>query len=244
MHELDTQGQWQRLYERYHAMSDEELLQLAAGIEDLTDVAADVLRREMKERRLEVPQPVILPAGIAPPLRWWNPGEDEANDRSGSDPGLVTLMVFHDAIEAGRACEFLDEQEVDFQLQDVSKPRSMLGALEMSPPVSLRLAVAVADRQRAMGILRAKMGLFPLQEVAEPDEAVDDGSVATAGTFARREDADEAMRALDEAHIWRRLVADPEGRVEDEDCYTLEVREVDLVRAGESIASAMKLPEV
>jgi hypothetical protein len=153
-------------------------------------------------------------------------------------------MVFHDAIEAGRACEFLDEQEVEFQLQDVSKPRSMLGALEMSPPVSLRLAVAVADRQRAMAILRAKMGLFPLQEVAEPDEAVDDGSVATAGTFARREDADEAMRALDEAHIWRRLVADPEGRVEDEDCYTLEVREVDLVRAGESIASAMKLPEV
>ena len=117
MHELDTQGQWQRLYERYHAMSDEELLQLAAGTEDLTDVAADVLRREMKERRLEVPQPVILPAGIAPPLRWWNPGEDEANDRSGSDPGLVTLMVFHDAIEAGRACEFLDEEEVDFQLR-------------------------------------------------------------------------------------------------------------------------------
>ena len=51
------------------------------------------------------------------------------------------------------------------------------------------------------------------------------------------------MRALDEAHIWRRLVADPEGRVEDEDCYTLEVREVDLMRAGELVEKAMDLPE-
>ena len=52
------------------------------------------------------------------------------------------------------------------------------------------------------------------------------------------------MRALDNARIWHRIVADPEGTAENEDCYILEVREVDLVRAGDSIASAMKLPEV
>jgi len=152
-------------------------------------------------------------------------------------------MVFYDAIEAGRACEFLDEQEVKFEMRDILKPRSMLGALERSPPVSLRLVVPVEDRQKAMAILREKMGLFPLQEVAVADELVDDGSVGTVGMFARREDAEDVMRVLDEAHIWHRIVVNPDGTVEDENCYILEVREVDLVRAGELVDRAMDLPE-
>ena len=49
-HELDSQGEWQRLVERYRAMSDGELLQLAAGIGDLTETAAEVLRGEMQEQ--------------------------------------------------------------------------------------------------------------------------------------------------------------------------------------------------
>ena len=240
-HELDTQGEWQRLYERYHAMSDGELLELAAGIDDLTDVAADVLRREMRDRRLEMEQPVALPAGIVPPLRWWNPGEDEAKNHGKTERGVVTLMVFYDAIEAGRACEFLEEQEVGFEMKDVSQPSD--GVFYSSPPVALELLVDKADRQRAMAILRGKMGSFPLQEVAVADELVDDGSVGTVGTFATREDAEEVARVLDEARVWHRLVANPEGSVEDEDCFTLEVREIDLVRAGELVERAMNLPE-
>jgi hypothetical protein len=38
-------------------------------------------------------------------------------------------------------------------------------------------------------------------------------------------------------------VANAEGSVEDEDCYSLEVKEVDLVRAGEVVERAMNLPE-
>jgi hypothetical protein len=48
---------------------------------------------------------------------------------------------------------------------------------------------------------------------------------------------------LEEAGIWNRIVANAEGSVEDEDCYSLEVKEVDLVRAGEVVERAMNLPE-
>ena len=51
--ELDTSGQWQRLVELYRAMSDEELLGLAARPGDLTDEAQGVLRNEMGGRRLQ-----------------------------------------------------------------------------------------------------------------------------------------------------------------------------------------------
>jgi len=234
MQELDTQGEWQRLYERYHAMSDGELLTLAAGIGDLTEVAGDVLRQEMRDRRLQVEAPIDAPA---PASKWPN------SDDGGVKRGDVALMVFYDAIDAGRACEFLEEREIDFEMQDVSKPRSMLGVLEMSPPVSLRLVVRAADRERAMAILRETMGLFPLQEVEVADEAVDDGAVNTVGNFGRREDAEDVARVLEDAGIWHQIVANPEGTVENEDCYALEVREIDLVRAGEVVERGMELPE-
>jgi hypothetical protein len=48
---------------------------------------------------------------------------------------------------------------------------------------------------------------------------------------------------LEEAGVWHRIVANAEGRVEDEDCYSLEVKEVDLVRAGEMVERGLGLPE-
>ena len=94
-----------------------------------------------------------------------------------------------------------------------------------------------------MAILRERMGLFPLQEVAVADALPDDGSVGTLGTFGHRADAEEVGRALDEARIWHRIVANPEGTVENENCYTLEVREIDLARAGGVVEKVLNLPE-
>ena len=87
------------------------------------------------------------------------------------------------------------------------------------------------------------MGLFPLQEVEEADAVVDDGTVATLGDFGRREDADDVARVLDEAGIWHRVTANPEGSAEEENAWTLEVREVDLVKAGEVVEKGMGLAE-
>jgi quercetin dioxygenase-like cupin family protein len=48
---------------------------------------------------------------------------------------------------------------------------------------------------------------------------------------------------LEEAGVWHRIAANADGSVEYEDAYTLEVKEVDLVRAGEVVERAMNLPE-
>jgi len=235
-HELDSQAEWQRLYERYHAMSDGELLELAAGIDDLTEVAADVLRREMRDRRLQVE----APAADAPAAStWWNPGAR----KGGTNPGETALMTFNDAIEAGRACEFLEQRAIDFRVEDVSRPQSGLRSFNSLPPVMLNLVVKREDRERAMVVLRETMGLFPLREVVVADAPVDDGTVATLGDFARREDAEGVGRVLDDARVWHRIVANPDGTAEDENAYSLEVREVDLMRAGELVEKAMDLPE-
>ena len=245
----------QRLQSHYGEMSDGELL--AVNPEDLTDLAVEVLRGERSRRGLKPEVPPEASMGS----RW---GSRERAQESWPQAALPTVMLgsqptldmaqpensgvgakesllgsFHDAIEVGRACEFLEANEVPFRIEDVAKPRSGSGVYD-SPPVALNLIVGKADRERAMAILRQKMGLFPLQEVEEADAAVDDGTVATLGDFGRREDADGVGRILDDARIWHRITANPEGTVENEDCYTLVVREIDLVRAGDVVEKAMR----
>jgi hypothetical protein len=245
----------QRLQSHYGEMSDGELL--AANPEDLTDLAAEVLRGERSRRGLKPEAPPEASMGsrrafqAQAPEAWSNaampavmlgsqPTLDMAQpENSGVGAKETLLGSFHDALEVGRACEFLEANEVPFRIEDVAKPRSGSGVYD-SPPVALNLIVGKADRERAMAILRQKMGLFPLQEVEEADAAVDDGTVATLGDFGRREDADGVGRILDDARIWHRITANPEGTVENEDCYTLVVREIDLVRAGDVVEKAMR----
>jgi hypothetical protein len=239
--ELDSQGEWQRLYERYHAMSDGELLDMAAGIDNLTETAGDVLRAELRDRRLQVGEPVG--GGGASGTVWGNPLED-----AGVKRGEMALMIFYDAIEAGRACDFLEEREVDFEIRDVSRPQTGMHGYNSSP-VALELVVKRVDRERAMAVLRETMGLFPLQEVeaadggADDGASIDDGSVATFGEFGEREEADEVARVLEDAGIWHRVVANTEGSAKDEDLYRIEVREMDLMRAGDVVEASLDLPE-
>jgi hypothetical protein len=255
--ELDSE-MLQRLQSHYGAMSDGELQRLAAKPDDLTDMAAEVLRGEMARRGLkaEAPQEAgagsrwgireqvreawpesAIPSAImgsAPTLDMAQPAD------SGVGAGETLLGRFHDAIEVGRACDFLEQDEVTFRIEDAAKPQSGQGMYD-TPPVALDLIVGKADRERAMGILRREMGLFPLQEVEEADAVVDDGTESVLGSFGRRPDAEEVGRILEEAGVWHRIVADPEGSVENEDAFTLEVKEVDLVRAGEVVEKAMGL---
>jgi len=240
-------------------MSDGELLTLAATPEDLTDLAAEVLRGEMARRGLKAedapePEPEYKWAsdalsqdrssgptrptavlGSAPVLDA-PPGEEE----DWLKPSEAWLGVFHDAFEVDRICQLLEGHDVPFRLHDtldVSRPRR--GTRADGPGIALNLIVAGADRERAKAILRKNMGLFPLQEVAEADPIVDDGTVSVVGTFGRRDDADSIAKALDEASIWHRVVANPEGSLANEDAWTLEVKEVDLMRAGDVAVRSM-----
>jgi hypothetical protein len=54
--QMDPFLEWQRLTEHYGKMYDDELLDLAADSGDLTETAQQVLRDEMKRRRLEAPR--------------------------------------------------------------------------------------------------------------------------------------------------------------------------------------------
>lgn len=242
----------QRLQRSYAEMSDGELVGLAEKPGDLTESAQEVLRTEMAKRGLQAPepvQPIRWEAETRPRDRWAatsispilgaepeldaTPLEDS---RLGTDDSL--LGTFHDAIEVGRACEFLEQAEVEFRVQDISKPSNGMGVFD-SPPVALNLIVAKDDRERAMRVLRKAMGLFPLQEVEEADAMVDDGTVTPVGYFASRMDADHITEVLDAAHVWNRISANPEGSAENEDLWMVEVREVDLMKAGNVVEKAL-----
>jgi hypothetical protein len=227
-----------RLQRQYGEMSDGELLRLAASAGDLTDMAQEVLRGEMQHRHLKAESGPFAGAGTFAPQH-----ELEPEPAKVLATGMVALRTFHDAIEAGTACDCLEAEGLEIDVRDVSAPNSGLGSMYGGPPVALQLIVRGADRERAMAILREKMGLFPLQEVEGTDVQVDDGTVATLGTFGHREDADEVARVLEEAGVWHRVVADPEGSAANDDAYVLEVREIDLVKAGDVVERAMSLPE-
>jgi hypothetical protein len=132
---------------------------------------------------------------------------------------------------------------MEIEVRDVAKEQGGGGSFYGGPPVALQVIVQQRDLRRATEILREKMGLFPGQEVEVADEAIDDGTTTVLGAFGHRSDAEDVARVLEEAGIWNRIAANSEGRVEDEDCYSLEVKEVDLVRAGEVVEKKMNLPE-
>jgi Putative prokaryotic signal transducing protein len=225
---FEPQIEWQRLYEQYQAMSDEELLGLAASLDDLTDVAQEVLGDELRRRRLQ-------PKSVA--------AARDATAERARTPGTVVLMTSSDAIAAGEACGYLEDEGIELEVRDVAEQQTGMRSFAGLPPVALELIVPHADRNRAMTILREKMGLFPLQEVAIADEPEDDGTVSGLGDFGRRDQAEEVGQILADFGIWYRIVANPDGTEEAEDCYRLEVREIDLLRAGEVVEKKLNLPE-
>ena len=216
-----------------HAMSDEELLELAGGIDDLTEIAADVLRREMASRRLQIEKPVPATGSAEIPI-----GEPVLEDVDGG----VVLTIFRDTVEASRVCERFEEHGIPFEMRDRSRLGSVSGVYA-GQPVAMELVVSRADRQRALVALDQAMAPFRRREAEGTEELVDDGTVSIVGEFARREDAEEVGRILDDARMWHRIVTNPEGSVEDENLFALEVREIDLMRAGELVEKAMDLPE-
>jgi hypothetical protein len=238
-YELDSEAR-ERLRRLYADMSDEELFDLARKPEELTEIAREVLRSEMSSRKIEAALEVPEEGS-----RWEGGRYRGATTHSPHvRPGEVSLAVFYDALDVDRACGFLDEAEVPFRVDDVLNAlRSRKGTRADGSGVALSLVVANEDQQRAMAVLREKMGLFPLQEVEQADPVVDDGTVAAVGFFGRREDAEPVMQVLDDARIWHRLAANPDGSTATEDAYTLEAREIDLVKAGDLVEKAMGLPE-
>ncbi len=222
-----------RLQEQYGEMSDAELLGLAATPDDLTDFALEVLRGEMTHRGLKPEAASAVEFHGVPKPEFGRKLPD----------GSVVLITLYDAMAAGKACDFLEAEEIEVDVRDVSEKDAASGSMYGGPPVALQVIVPGKDRARAVTILREKMGLFPLQEVEEADEIVDDGTVMAIGFFGTREDAEAVAQALEPAGIWHRIVVNAEGWAEDENAFSLEVKEVDIVAAGDVVEKSMGLAE-
>src|ERR1039458_6963239 len=136
----------QRLQSHYGEMSDGELL--AVNPEDLTDLAAEVLRGEMARRGLKPEAPPEASMGG----RWAFQEQERAREaagavtrndapsvilgshptldmaqpeNSGVGAGETLLGSFHDAIEVGRACEFLEGNEIGRAEEHTSELQSL-----------------------------------------------------------------------------------------------------------------------
>jgi hypothetical protein len=220
-------------------------------LDDLTPTAQEVVHAELENRGMQRAWPggggtpaaetttgwMADPLGISQPEPRPKPEFGKAIER-----GKIALVTLYDAIEAGQACDALDAADIGFEIRDLSQTEGR-GSFYGGAPVALQLIVSERDRDAAVKVLREKMGLFPLEEIAEPDTMVDDGTVATVGQFARRADAQDVVRALDEARIWNRITANEEGSAETEDAFLVEVREIDLMKAGELVEKALGLAE-
>ncbi len=253
---MDWGAEMRRLGELYRAMSDEELLRLAARPGDLTDEAQGVLRTEMASRRLQAEAESgfvaeagrLAGAGANLVTEFYTGAQREPEMKpepaaKGLVRGMAVLTTFHDAIAAREACDLLETEGMEIDVRDVASEQGGGGSFYGGPPVALQVIVAQRELGRAMAVLREKMGMFPGQEVEEADEAIDDGTTAVLGAFGHRSDAEEVARVLEEAGVWHRIAANAEGSVEDEDAYTLEVKEVDMARAGEVVERGLELGE-
>jgi hypothetical protein len=133
----DTLADWQSLTQLYREMSDDELYALDADVADLTEVAQQVLRDEMRSRRLNR-QPVAteepsLSESPAPPQ--WNPsgdapgpgGESGQSDSPGEYTWKVPLCECDDPERAWQIQEVLREAGIESWIE---APRS-IGALDM-----------------------------------------------------------------------------------------------------------------
>ena len=86
---------WQDLAANYRQMSDGELLELAAALEDLTEVARQVLRDELKLRKLDKPQPSMdarLPDSYMVPLDSEDTDDPADEDEPPSEFTWKTLL--------------------------------------------------------------------------------------------------------------------------------------------------------
>src|SRR5437868_12163986 len=167
-YELDSEAR-ERLRGLYSEMSDQELFDLAGKPEDLTETAREMLRAEFANRRLNFP--VNEPDG--PPSsagHEYVPGYEVG--RTLPD-GSVALITFYDAIKTGEACDELEAEGIEVDVRDVSEKSTASGSFYGGPAVALQLIVSKQDRDRAVKVLREKMGLFPTQEVEESDPVVE-----------------------------------------------------------------------
>jgi hypothetical protein len=161
-----TPEQYSQLTERYRDMSDAELRRLARTPDDLTDIANEILKKEIAARKLTPGQPAVLPLA----KNSENTEENEDDDIDGAlwfsyaqkAPPHCTFE--YDSIrQAQDAAEFLWESRIrSYVLQPNPDGMSLLGP---------RLVVLPKDAERATQILSQPI---PNRIVDDPEIVLED----------------------------------------------------------------------
>ena len=218
---MSFDGQRDTLSAVYAEKSDGELLDLFQKSDGLTERAQQALAGVMRERGLGAREAEAGSAGAAVA------GDLAGGDEVGADEGLIYL--FTDAFEAREAIRHMSEAGIAHRMLDwhgVEPERAV-----SFTGVDLGLVVLRVDAERAVRVLREKLGLFP-----GPERTADAGHAEglTVLSMFDREEGLAAARALGETgitYLWR------DGRDEaaglpDEETVAIEVRAEDLERAG------------
>lgn len=157
----DPGSEWQRLTALYQQKSDEELLELADDFGNLTDVAQQVLRDELRKRRLALPQaqtPTAEPPQMdrRPKFGAWsraiaeqNGDLDTEDEESGEDPPVeytwkTLLRTCDTREEAWQISEMLKRSGIESWIEAPEQ-----GSLDLTGP---RVIVAADELEQARAI--------------------------------------------------------------------------------------------
>jgi hypothetical protein len=174
--------EWQRLTETYGQKYDEELLELAAGSADLTEVAQQVLRDEMKKRGLDWPGAADKPPIMRgfPAERRSIPGVDlpdsedadsEEVDRGGDPAHEYTwktlLCECEDQAEAWQIREVLRRAGIESWAEQPGR-FSQYAQLDFTNPRIL-VAADQLEEARAIAAQPIPQEIVDLSEIAPPE---------------------------------------------------------------------------
>ena len=246
------ESEQERLTRMYGELSDEHLRDLAGDPESLTPSAEFALRQVLMARGLAArPAP---DAAVEPKLgeeleRGFTPGipgvfpSSAAEMESALEPGgdvargMQLLVSFFDGHELTRACETLEAADIDLVLEPAERD-----ALAGAPP-SFGIRVATADYEAARALLRAKMGLFPVAEVASSGvvDTLAEGEEAPAllGSFETVAEAEKVRALLGEAGIASTTAPDDGDDLET--WHNVHVSAVDLERGLTVVSDGLAL---
>ena len=131
--------EWRRLTENYAEMYDEQLLDLAASFNDLTDMAKTVLRDEVRKRGLGDPLSpdfAALAQGRADAEQALNAAESEAAEKPVDYTWKVELCECNDSVEASQIAEVLRRAGLDSWSRHPGMRETCWAPKSWSPPIN------------------------------------------------------------------------------------------------------------
>jgi hypothetical protein len=247
---MSVDNEWQRLQQLYAGLSDDELLNLAASKDELTEVAQQAFAAEMGARGLALPvdENEALPEDGEFPgkAELLTPERDDLSEAE-KDLSLVALTTFQIATDAEKALRELDEYGIPVVMEPALRRIN-----EDGPRIKTNWLTVFVERTRhheAKDVLRKSMGLFPILMTDERDDPEDEGvsedELQQVGAFDVAADAEIAQKALTEGGIW--FAARTEDLLSDDGsdwkATVLEVRPRDFDRALIVLETALSQAE-